>query len=297
MSPNPLLGADGPAPKPPRSVGQLTRVMLTYVRQHGLAEKRTRDWISNMVVAAALERTGGGGLSTFFALKGGVALEMRLAGRARATRDVDFSYRGPRTDDLVNVIEEAISLPYGLFTFQRTGKPLDMNRVNTVRLEIKINFNGSDWGTVIIDVNRREDAPVDLEMVDAFDIHGAFGLEGPDKLPCLSLHDHMAQKIHGMTLPRMNEERPNERVQDAVDVLLFRHRFADAAYRRRLRDACESTFMARGTHLWPPAFEPPELWREEFVAMANDLGLPIRDLDSAKRELHDFIDQIANAPA
>src|ERR1700738_252024 len=120
MSPNPLPGADGPPPKPPRSVGQLTRVMLTYVRQQGQAEKRTRDWISSMVVAAALERTGGGGLSTFFALKGGVALEMRLAGRARATRDVDFSYRGPKTDDLLNVIEEAISVPYGLFTFQRT---------------------------------------------------------------------------------------------------------------------------------------------------------------------------------
>ena len=134
-----------------------------------------------MAVAAVLERTGGGGLSTHFALKGGVALEMRLQGRARATRDVDFAYCGPKTADLVSVIEEAISVPYGLFTFQRTGRALDMSRVNAVRLEIKVNFNGSDWGTVIIDVNRQEEAPIELELVDAFDIHQAFQ-------PCQQTH-------------------------------------------------------------------------------------------------------------
>lgn len=270
--------------------------MLTYVRQQGQAEKRTRDWISSMAVAAVLERTGGGGLNTFFALKGGVALEMRLEGRARATRDVDFTYRGPKTNDLQSVIEEAISTPYGLFTFQRTGKPLDMSRVNTLHLEVKVNFNGSDWGTVIIDVNRGEEAPVDLEMVDAFDIQRAFGLEGPDKLPCLSLHDHMAQKIHGMTLPAADGETPNERVQDAIDILLFRDQFDDEPYRRRLREACEATFVVRDTHLWPPTFDPPEFWREDFATMANDLGMPIRDLNSATRELRDFIQLVANTP-
>lgn len=294
MSPQPLPGADGLAPKAPKSVGQLTRIMLTYARQHGQAEKRTRDWISNMAVAAVLERTGGGGLNTFFALKGGVALEMRLGGRARATRDVDFSYLGPTTNDLVSVIEEALSTPYGLFSFQRTGKPLDMNRVNTLRLEVKVNFNGSDWGTVIVDVNRGEEASVELEMVDAFDIQQAFGVQGPDKLPCLSLHDHIAQKIHGMTLPPSDEETLNQRVQDAVDVLLFRDQFEHGPSLLRLRDACEATFFVRGTHAWPPYFNPPEIWRADFATMASDLGLPIRDLHAATRELRDFIQRIVS---
>lgn len=294
MSPKPLPGSDGAPPKPPKSVGQLSRVVLSYARKQGQAEKRTRDWISSMAVAAVLERTGTGGLGAFFVLKGGVALEMRLAGQARATRDVDFSYRGPATEDVVTIIEEAIGEPYGLFTFQRTGKPLDMSRVNAVRLEIKVNFNGSDWGTVIIDVNRHEDAPVDIELVDAFDIHQAFGLDGPDRLPCLALHDHMAQKIHGMTLPPQSEERQNERVQDAVDVLLFRDHFSHAPAIGRLRKACEATFAARNTHPWPPKFEPPELWREDFAAMASELGMTVQDLDSAKRELGEFIRRIAD---
>lgn len=296
MSPTPLAGATGPAPPAPRSVGQLTRVLLAWVREHGQAEKRTRDWISGMAVAAMLERTGDGGRNALFIMKGGMALEMRLGGRARATRDIDFSYRGPQTDDLVQVIEEALSIPYGSFTFQRTGKPLDMSRVNTVRVEVKVRFNGSDWGTVILDVNRGEDAPIDVEMVEAFDIRQAFGLEGPEWLPCLSLHDHMAQKIHGMTQPATHDASPNERVQDAIDVLLFRDGFVDAAARTRLRRACEATFTARATHAWPPIFAPPELWRGQFAAMAAEVGLEVRSLDDATRELRAFVRDVAGAP-
>ncbi len=247
-----------------------------------------------MAIAAALARTGGGGRDAFFTLKGGVALEMRLDGRARATRDVDFSYRGPATDDLVSAIEYALSQPYGRFTFERTGKALDMTRVNTIRVDVKVRFNGSEWGIVSLDVSRSEDAPVEIEMVDAFDIHRAFGLEGPDKLPCLSLPDHIAQKLHGMTRPNV-DGRANERVQDAIDVLLFIDHFVDAPARARLRAACEATFSARGTHRWPPAFEPPEQWRAAFGAMAEELELRAADLNDATRELREFIVAVAVA--
>ncbi len=297
MTPAPLPGASGPGPKPPQSVGQLARVVLQYARAQGQSEKRTRDWISYTAVAGALERTGGGGVNAHFTLKGGVALEMRLRGRARATRDLDLSYRGPATTDLIAVITAALQEPYGRFTFERTGKPLDMSRVNTVRLDIKLRFNGSFWGTVSIDVNRGEGSPTEVEMVDAFDIGKAFGLHGPDKLPCLSLHDHMAQKLHGMTLPPTDKDTPNERVQDAVDVLLFREHFEDGEARLRLREACEATFSVRATHSWPPSFEPSERWREEFAAMASDLGLTVRDMDSAKQELNQFIHDVASEPA
>jgi hypothetical protein len=297
MTPSPLPGSSGPPPKAPQSIGQLTRLVLAYVRREGLAEKRTRDWISYMAIAGALERTGGGGVNAHFTLKGGVALELRLNGKARATRDLDLSYRGPATNDLVEVVAEALKKPYGRFTFERTGKPLDMARVNTLRLEIMVRFNGSHWGTVSIDVNQGEGAPTDLEMVDAFDIEKEFGLGGPDKLPCLSLHDHMAQKIHGMTLPPVTPDTPNERVQDAIDVLLFLDHFDDASARRRLREACEATFAARNTHSWPPRFAPAEIWREDFAAMARDLGLTVGDLDAAERELHRFIIDVANEPA
>ena len=121
MSPSPLPGSSGPPPKSPASIGQLTRLVLTYVRRVGLAEKRTRDWISYMAIAGTLELTGKGGVNAHFALKGGVALELRLKGRARATRDLDLSYRGPATNNLVEAVAEALKAPYERFTSSAPG--------------------------------------------------------------------------------------------------------------------------------------------------------------------------------
>ena len=170
-----------------------------------------------------------------------------------------------------------------------------MAQVNTVRLDIKLRFNGSEWGTVSLDVNGGESAPTDIEMVDAFDIEREFGLGGPDKVPCLSLHDHIAQKLHGMTLPPASDDTQNERVQDAIDVVLIQEHFSTAAAQRRLRRACEATFAARSAHAWPPSFDPPDAWCQPFAAMAHELELPITDLDSATKEIRRFVARVAEA--
>lgn len=287
-------GSSGPAPEPPRSAGHLTQLVLAYARRQGQSEKRTRDWISYMAVGGALERTGGRGVDAHFTLMGGVALALRRQGNARTTKDLDVSYRGPETLDVVSVVEEALSMPYGRFTFQRTGKPLEMARANTVRVDIKVRFHGSEWGTVIVDVNLGEGVRTEIELVDAFDIEQAFGIQGPDQLPCLSLRHHIAQKIHGMTLPPVDADTPNERVQDAIDVLLFREDFADAAARAGLREACEEIFKARGTHDWPPDFNPPAHWREAFATLAEELGIPVANLDTATSEIQGFIRTVSN---
>ena len=288
-----LPGESGTPPTPPRSVGQLTKLVLAYAKRQGQSAKRTRDWISYMAVGGALERTGGQGIDAHFTLKGGVALELRRKGNARATKDLDVSYRGPETPDVVGVVEDALSTPYGRFTFQRTGTSFEMARVNTVRIDIKVRFNGSEWGTVIIDVNRGEGTRTEIDLVDAFDIEKAFGIQGPNQLPCLSLRHHIAQKIHGVTLPPIDANTPNERVQDAVDILLFQAEFPDDNSLAGLREACEELFKARGTHDWPPVFNPPAHWREEFATMAKELDISTPDLATAIGEIREFVRAIS----
>jgi hypothetical protein len=139
-----------------------------------------------------------------------------------------------------------------------------------------------------------EGVRTEIELVDAFDIEQAFGIQGPDQLPCLSLRHHIAQKIHGMTLPPVDADTPNERVQDAIDVLLFRENFADDAARAGLREACEEIFRVRGTHDWPPDFNPPAHWREAFATLAEELGIPVANLDVATREIQGFIRSVSN---
>jgi hypothetical protein len=73
---------------PPASAGVLAKYVQAYARANGLAEGRVRAWISYMITAGMLERAAAGGQPPFI-VKGGVALELRLRNRARATKDID----------------------------------------------------------------------------------------------------------------------------------------------------------------------------------------------------------------
>jgi hypothetical protein len=264
-------------------VGQLQKTVRHYARTRGLAEKRVRDWIAYMAIGGALERTS----PPAFTFRGGIALELRRRGTARATKDLDVTYAGPETD-LVVAVEEALASGYERFTFQRTGRVLSMDRVRTVRLEIAVRFDGEPWTTVVVDVGPREEHALEVEPVPAFDLEGMFGIAGPKELPCLSLRYHLAHKFHGATAVH-DDDGPNERVQDAVDLLLFRETVTDLA---ALRAACVEVFATRGRHAWPPRFEPPAAWAAEFARMAADVGLDVRELDEAIARVRAFVDEI-----
>jgi len=120
-----------------------------------------------------------------------------------------------------------------------------------------------------------------------------FGIQGPSKLPCLSLRYHIAQKLHGMTASDTSEQR-NDRARDAADVLLFLEAFESSAQLAALREACVAVFESRERHQWPPDFDPPARWRDEFERIAADLQLNERDFDQAQRVLRDFIGCIAS---
>ena len=70
---------------PPPSAGVLARHAQAYARELGVAEGRVRAWVAYMIMAGTLERADGPGGPRFI-VKGGVALELRLRGRARATK-------------------------------------------------------------------------------------------------------------------------------------------------------------------------------------------------------------------
>ena len=77
---------------PPPSAGVLARYAQAYARELGVAEGRVRAWIAYMIMAGALERASGAAGPRFI-VKGGVALELRLRDRARATKDIDIVLR------------------------------------------------------------------------------------------------------------------------------------------------------------------------------------------------------------
>lgn len=113
---------------PPPSAGVLARYAQAYARDLGVAEGRVRAWVAYMIMAGVLDRATTAD-SPRFIVKGGVALELRLRDRVRATKDIDIVLRDT-TADLANSLEEVLTgEPYQGFSFRRKGEPLSWTTV------------------------------------------------------------------------------------------------------------------------------------------------------------------------
>ena len=277
--------------RPPVSERTLTRYVTAYARRSDTDVGRVRRLISFMALAGALRQAGRDEAGRpAFVVKGGVALELRLRDRARATRDMDLILNRDG-GDLLPELEELLAAPYEGFTFRRKGEEHRM--VNgAVRVKVQVSFRGREWGTVEVDVARRE-GETEVELVPGLPLLQEFGITGPEEVECLSLRHHVAQKLHAVTRP-MPDGRQNDRFRDLIDLLLLRQFVNDHA---ALAAACTEVFSRRATHAWPPSITPPDEWRQPFARMAEETGLPIRELETAVAEVDAWISQIAAASA
>ena len=246
-----------------------------------------------MILAGLLEQSMDSSDGYRFTVKGGVALELRLKDRARATKDIDLVLHHDEAD-LARALERAVDASarggYQGFNFRRKGEPLVLEN-RTISVEFAVTYEAGAWTSIIVDVARAEHGEGEIELLPAVPLQEATGITGPTELACLSLRMHIAQKLHGMTLPPRRGKR-NERFKDLVDVLLMEPLVTDYA---GLREACESVFRTRGTHDWPPVLELPSHWAEPFAALARELDLPVHDGHEAVERVQAFVERIRMA--
>lgn len=137
---------------PPPSAGVLARYAQTYARELGVAEGRVRAWVAYMIMAGALERATGADDPRFI-VKGGVALELRLRNRARATKDIDVVLRDMEAD-LADALEQALTgEPNQGFSFRRKGEPLLLDNA-AVTIEFAVTYRRQPWTSISVDVAR-----------------------------------------------------------------------------------------------------------------------------------------------
>lgn len=261
----------------------LSRWADVYARQVGHDAARVRRWVAYMA-GGALSRETVEGVPRF-ALKGGVALELRLRGRGRATRDLDVVLNDPR-GDLLDQLHAALHPGFEQFTFRIHGDARAL-RPDTVRAEVSVQYGGKSWARVQVDLSRGEAGLFEVEMVEALDFGGvSFGF--PAALPCLSLHLQAAQKLHAMTRPSI-DGRPNTRFRDLVDLVLLIDLIDDLP---AFRSTCVDLFAHRNTHPWPPAVELPPDWEGPFTALAEQVELPVTDARQAIFRLRTFLNKV-----
>jgi len=178
---------------------------------------------------------------------------------------------------------------YQGFSFRRKGEPLVLDN-GVVNMEFAVSYRGGAWCSISIDVARKEPGENEIEWLPAISLTESFGVTGPDSLPCLPLRQHIAQKLHGMTLPPRPGKR-NERFRDLVDLLLMEALIDDYS---DLFTTCEQLFNNRGTHQWPPTLELPEHWIDPINRSIRELDPPIADAHAGLVRVRQFVNRICS---
>src|SRR6185436_2370376 len=93
------------------------KALARVAREQGIDQERLRRWVSFLALCGVLERAMQEGILGSYFLKGGVALELRFAHRARATKDLDLGLEGPR-GSRVDLLRRAFELGFDEFAFR-----------------------------------------------------------------------------------------------------------------------------------------------------------------------------------
>jgi len=204
-------------------------------------------------------------------LKGGFALDLRLAGRARATKDIDLDWRDV-DDELLDTLLDAAEHDAGdffVFSIERSGALAD-RIAGGQRFRVSASLAGRAFETFPLDVALRAEPMLAADTLTTPDLLAFAGL-GPVRVPALPLERQAAEKLHAYT--RIYEgERPSSRTKDLVDIVLIAELAAlDAA---KLWSAIGTTFTMRGTHPIPETVPPPQRdWTTPFNELAIAVGI------------------------
>jgi hypothetical protein len=249
-------------PKPP-PIERLEKRLARVAREQGLDQERLRRWVSFLALCGVLEKALGEGILGSYYLKGGVALELRFATRARATKDLDLGLEGPRTNRL-ELLRRSLELGFDYFAFRVKAQTRVMEQADTIRVNVALQYRTRAWQTVDVDLGPARTHGIDFVEPQ---VQGLveLGLPVPPPVRCLGLAEQVAQKLHACTAPYSAG-----RARDVLDILLV-DMLGGLDY-RRASVAAQQLFAERASHPFPPVFKMPAEWRPEVEALARQLG-------------------------
>ncbi len=202
-----------------------------------------------------------------WALKGALALDLRLKSRARTTKDADL-VGPPDSEQATEDLLSAQGLDLGdkfAFRITRSREAGLEEPEPTVRFHVTAEVAGTVFDEALIDVTIRQEIDWEPEVVSSNLL--AFADIPAVRIPVVPMEIQVAEKIHAYTRPYGKYQRPTTRVKDLVDlVTIVEARSLDAG---RLRAALERTFARRGTHPIPETLPvPPNQWTVPYSALA-----------------------------
>jgi hypothetical protein len=224
-------------------------------------------------VAARLSTDPAGG----WVLKGGAALEFRLGGRARTTKDMDLAAAPDAESQLAGttireLLIEALAIDEDRdgFRFQ-VSTPVELQPDTAgragYRFSVESRLAGKPFATIRMDVVLRGEEISRTERLPLPNPLEFAGVPGRD-IEAVDRRQHFAEKLHAFT--RDYGARPNTRVKDLVDLVLLIE--SGLTPDDALAQTVGHVFAVRATHPVPGALPaPPPNWAESYQELARGL--------------------------
>lgn len=289
-----MLVSDRRYEAPPRNRRALEQRLRNVIADTQL-QQRARRQLGYVALTAALMRHARDQHDVpLFLIKGGVAVELLLGLRARATKDLDATAR-LAGEEIGPQLRAALAHGWEGFTFRLTG----LERVRdtaALRGDVKVNYHGDPWSTVQLEVSPAEgDSGQQIHWTaGTFVDPERLGLRSPGEMPLVTIAYLIAQKLHACT-DHADPEHPNDRYRDLIDLILV-DRLVREEERTGIREACVEIFRLRAEHAWPPRITVPPEWRDGYRSLAHQLGFAPDDVDQAAIDVQAIVARIDGAP-
>lgn len=250
------------------------------IRAEARATGRDPNWLRRRVVfCRALARLFKAAPQKWI-LKGGLAVEVRRPGLARATRDVDLILCPGLVSDPSDGDEVREALADALAE-DPDGDRLEfrVGRVSRLkddaygrpawRFSVASELAGRRMADISFDIVARPEEIGGVETRTLPDVLGFTGISAPE-VTVVDLQQQYAEKIHALT--RIYAGGTSSRPKDLVDLVLLIQDGVEAD--TELVARVRHVFAVRRAHDIPTELpEPPEEWAGPFSRLAGEVGL------------------------
>ncbi len=263
------------------SAGALRVAIETRLAREAAETGRNLQWLRRRLVFTRLLARLVVSAPDGWVLKGGMAVELRRPGLARATRDIDLVLRGGVVADPSDVeqvretlldalLEDVDGDWFGFRVLGGTRLRDDAYGRPAWRYTVEASLAGKRFAEQRVDVVAR---PEELDGVETLLLPDLLGFAGiaPRAVPVTDLRQQFAEKLHALTRTYASGE--STRVKDLVDLVLL---VEDAVPPDRLLYAAvRRVFSVRGTDDVPGEIQtPPAGWHVPFARLIKEIGLP-----------------------
>jgi hypothetical protein len=222
-------------------------------------------------------------------VKGGYANQLRRPDNARFTEDLDLKIEAA-IEAATGLLAAGFAIDLGDdFDYEAAAAavPLQGPPGGGLRFVVVVRVAGSILVQFKVDVSAADVIVGDLETHLSDLVVERLGFTRA-RYPVYPIAQHVAEKLHALTLPR---EVENTRARDLVDLAWFAQTFSFRS--DALIDACVATFEHRATHPWPPTVAaPPTGWRKPYERWRVELDLSDATPEDAVASVTAFLDPV-----